>query len=580
MDQIFGYIERITFHNPENGYTVARLKQPRKSDLTTIVGNLPGIQAGESVRCLGAWKNNPTHGLQFAIEECHLEAPSDVLGIQKYLASGMVKGIGPKYAERIVNKFKEETLEIIDKHPNRLLKVEGIGKKRVETIKKCWSMQKSIREVMVFLQKYGVSPAYAQKIYRTFGDEAIDCVKENPFALAQKIAGIGFKMADTIAENMGFPKEGTQRIDSGIEYVLIELSGEGHVCAPKEEFLTKAEEILGVSREKIEERIQVLIGEEKIFIDEEFLFAKGLYLAEKGIARELARLQQERCNLRTVDTEKAVEWAQERLKITLAENQKEAVKKSLSEKVHIITGGPGTGKSTITKAILAVTSKLTHNIILAAPTGRAAKRMSEITRRSASTIHSLLKYDFKAGGFQRNRENPLECDLIIVDEASMIDTSLMYHLLRAIPGTARLVFVGDIYQLPSVGPGNVLKDMIESETIPVTCLTEIYRQAAGSRIITNAHKINAGEFPDIQTDYSSDFFFVRAEEPEEIVEKILNLVSERLPKRYRLDPINAIQVLAPMKKGIIGIENLNHRLQEKLNPATDVILQPGDVLPW
>lgn len=572
MDQIFGYIERITFANPENGYTVARLKQPRKSELTTIVGSLPGLAPGESVRLLGEWKNNPTHGLQFAVSECHVERPSDVVGIKKYLESGMVRGIGPIYAERIIEMFGIKTLDVIDQMPHCLLEVRGIGEKRVELIKRCWHEQKAIRSVMLFLQKYGVSPSFAQKLYKLYGDDTVERIQENPYTLAREIRGIGFKSADKIAQKLGFPKEATQRIDAGIEYVLLELSDEGHTCYPLAELKEKGEEMLGVA---IQDRIGVLEKEERIVIENDFVWIKGLWLCEKGIAREVNRLMAGACHLRRVDGLKAVKWAEDKLAIELALNQKEAVSRSLNEKLHIITGGPGTGKSTITKAILAITATLTRQIVLAAPTGRAAKRLSEITQREALTIHSLLQYSFVEKGFKHNRQNPLTCDLIIIDEASMIDTSLMYHLLKAIPDHARILLVGDVYQLPSVGPGSVLKDFIESEITAVTQLTEIFRQAAGSRIITNAHKINSGEFPDLSVEKKSDFFFVRADEPEQALEKIVHLVSVRLPKFYRLNPIDEIQVLAPMKKGIIGIENLNRTLQGVLNPQENGIMHGG-----
>jgi exodeoxyribonuclease V alpha subunit len=579
MDQIFGYIERITFYNQENGFTVARLKVPKKSDLVTVVGTMPGVQPGESVRLVGKWKMNTSHGMQFEVHECAVETPQDIVGIQKYLESGMVKGIGPIYAERIVQMFGTKTLDVIDQTPQFLLDVPGIGAKRVEKIQKCWKDQKAIRTVMIFLQKYGVSPSFAQKIYKVYGEKTIEELQQNPYVLAREIRGIGFKSADTIAEKMGMPKEATQRIDAGIEYALLELSEEGHTCYPIEPFCQKAQEMLGV---EVAHRIDALVEEQRIVKDQESIWIKGLWLCEQGIVRELRRLQNGPCKLRSVDQEKAVKWVEEKLHIALAEQQKKAVKQALSEKFLIITGGPGTGKSTITKAILAITEKLSRQIILAAPTGRAAKRMSEITKRQASTIHSLLQYDFTNKGFKRNKDNPIPCDLIIIDEASMIDTSLMYHLLKAIPHHARVVCVGDINQLPSVGPGTVLSDLIRSGKIPVTELNEIFRQAAGSRIITNAHRINRGEFPDLTAETRGDFFFLKAEEPKDVLEHIVALVTKRLPKSYRLDPIQDIQVLAPMKKGPIGTENLNQVLQQALNPQEDVVFHgayrfsPGD----
>ncbi len=570
MDQIFGYIERITYQNQENGFTVARLKQPRKNELTTIVGPLAGVGAGVSVRLLGDWKTSPSHGVQFEVKECQIEEPSDVVGIQKYLESGMIRGIGPVYAKRIVKRFGEKTLEVIDKTPHRLANVEGIGEKRLEQIKQCWQEHKSIREVMVFLQRYSVSPAYAHKIYKIYGDETTERLKENPYTLAQHIPGISFRTADTIAFKMGFPKDGEQRIDSGIDFVLSELAAEGHTCHPKSGLIEKAQQMLEVD---ISERLKVALTEERIMQRDDYIWSKKLWISERGIERELERLQNGQSLLRDVKVDKAINWVEKKLNLTLADLQKQAVISSLQEKLHIITGGPGTGKSTITNAILTITERLTPKIILAAPTGRAAKRMSEITGHPASTIHLLLKYDFKKGRFTKDRNDPLNCDLIIIDEVSMIDTTLMYHLLKAIPTHARVILVGDVNQLPSVGPGTVLQDLIKSKTIAVTTLSKIYRQAASSKIITNAHLINEGEFPDLTIDKDGDFFFIKAEEAEEVTQTIVDLVCKRL--RTRFHPFDEIQVLAPMKRGGCGIDTLNTSLQEKLNPQKDFLMSSG-----
>lgn len=567
MDQIFGYIERITFQNSDNGFTVARLKQPRKAELTTIVGNLPSLGAGESVRLLGTWKTNPTHGVQFDVKEFHIEEPSDLVGIQKYLESGMVRGIGPVYAKRIVKRFKEKTLEVIDKTPDRLANIEGIGEKRLEQIKNCWQEHKAIREVMVFLQRYSVSSAYAQKIYKVYGDDTVERLKENPYTLARFIPGIGFKTADTIAEKMGFPKDGIQRLDSAIDFILSECASEGHTCYPKQEFCERAQTLLGVC---IEQSLANAISQERVMEANEMIFSKRLWLCERGIEREIARIANARSTIREIKTDKAITWVEEKLNISLADMQKQAVITSLTKKLHIITGGPGTGKSTITNAILTITDKLTGDIILAAPTGRAAKRLCEITKKTASTIHLLLQFDFQKGRFKKDHTSPLNCDLIIIDEASMIDTSLMYNLLKAIPSHARVIFVGDINQLPSVGPGSILHDLITSQKTAVTTLNKIYRQAASSKIITNAHNINAGILPELTYDKSSDFFFIKAQEPEEVTSTIVNLVCKRL--RSRFDPFHEIQVLAPMKRGGCGIDLLNTTLQQHLNPQKEFLM--------
>lgn len=574
MEQISGYIERITFHNTENGYTVAQLQSPKRSSLVCIVGYMPGIQPGETVRCFGQWKNHLVHGQQFEVARFQVEAPADLIGIKKYLGSGLIKGIGKKYAARIVDRFGVDTLDIIESAPDKLLEIAGLGSKRVEKIKSCWGDQKAIRQVMVFLQGHGVSPAYAQKIFKAYGEQSVKKVQENPFALARDIFGIGFKTANTIAEKLGIPKESTQRIDAGIEYVLNQLSSDGHVCYPTDEFLQEAEKVLEVPLTLIEERLEPLRQDNHIELLDlvtygqirRFIWTKTLYMAENGIGRELRRLKRGASLLRTVDPTKAVDWVQEQLKIELAANQKQAIACAITGKLHIITGGPGTGKSTITNAILTIMEKLTQKIVLVAPTGRAAKRMSEITHRKASTIHSLLEFNFKVGGFKKNRDNPLDCDLIIIDEASMIDTYLMFSLLKALPDYARVIFVGDINQLPSVGPGNVLKDMIQSRSLSVTILNEIFRQAAGSAIITNAHLINRGQFPRLYNGQDSDFFFLESQESEGVLNEVIKLVSQRLPKKYGLDPTKEIQVLAPMKKGVIGTENLNRSLQQILNP--------------
>lgn len=575
MEEIHGFVDNILFSDDEKGFTVAKLKEPKKSELTCIVGYMPSLQPGETIRCKGSWKNHPQHGRQFEVASFSVEAPTDLLGIQKYLESGMIKGIGPVYAERIVKKFGTDTLKIIDESPKRLLEVSGIGEKRIEKIQICWKDQKSIRDVMIFLRGHDVSPSFAQKIFKTYGEKSIEKVQKDPFALAKEITGIGFKIADKIAKGLGMPPESPSRICGAIEHALWEMSSDGHVCYPRAELVQVVEEMLQLPSILIEANIQTLLDKGTIVQEKDLIWIKPLYLAEVGIGREIARIMQHPCRLRKVDLQKAIDWVEKQLEIKLAIEQKEGVAKGISEKVLLLTGGPGTGKSTITKAILAITEKLTSKILLAAPTGKAAKRMSEITKKKAYTIHALLEMDFASGGFKKNRNNPLSCELLVIDEASMIDTLLMNHLLKAIPSEARVIFIGDIDQLPSVGAGNVLKDLLSSECLPMTRLKQIFRQAAESQIITNAHRINQGLFPDLTLRKKGDFHFLAKETPEEILETILDLVQNRLPKAYHFHKFDDIQVLSPMKKGIIGTENLNAKLQESLNPSPSPLLRMG-----
>ncbi len=582
MDEIKGYIDTITFVSDETGFTVAKLQEEKKQEPTPIVGVLPSIQPGETIACQGEWKNHPSYGKQFSVSSYQTQYPATVLGIQKYLESGLIKGIGPVYAKKIVDKFGTNTLEVIDNTPQRLKEVPGIGKKRIEIIASCWLEQKSIRHVMIFLQSHQVSPAYAQKIYKRYGEQSIQKVKENPYQLAQDIFGIGFKIADNIARNLGFEKTSNKRIASGIEYVLIELTNSGHSCFLEEEFYPLAEKILEVDTSLILEvlkelvltnqviRTSFLIGEE----EKSFLWLKSYHYFETQIAKEIIRIKTSPCSIREVDKKKALDWVENQMHIKLAEEQKEAVLASLEEKIHIITGGPGTGKSTITKAILEITSWLTQKITLAAPTGRAAKRLSQITRKKASTIHSLLEFDFSQKGFKKNKENPLECDLLIIDEASMIDSMLMVFLLQAVPSHTRILIIGDSDQLPSVGAGYVLNDLIKSQTLPVTRLKRIFRQAQGSKIIYNAHRINEGIFPDLSSP-DDDFQFYEIKDHQEIQNKLIDLVSNVIPKEKRFHPIDDIQILTPMRKGGLGIDILNPLMQETLNPSNKPFFKGG-----
>jgi exodeoxyribonuclease V alpha subunit len=575
MDEVKGSVEAIVYCQPENGFTVARLKEAGKKELSVIVGTLPSLQPGETVSCSGAWKMHPSHGRQFEVTDYSVEMPSDLAGIQKYLESGLVKGIGPVYAKKIVERFGPDTLKVIEEMPERLYEIQGLGVKKIESLKESWRQQRSIRDVMIFLRTHGVSPAYAQRIYKVYGNESIQKVKENPYRLAKDVSGIGFKLADLAAQKLGFALHSPERLAAGIQFVLWELTGEGHTCYPQKDFLPLAIAALDVAPELLEAEIAALVEKRTLVKKNDFLWLGPFHGYEQGIARDLDSLKAGLEAIKPIDGPRAADWAEELLKIRFALQQKEAVIASLTEKVHIITGGPGTGKSTITNAILRVMEKRTGKIFLAAPTGRAAKRLTQITHRKAFTLHALLEMDFATGGFKRGRDYPLDCDLIIVDEASMIDTPLFFHLLRAIPTHARLLLVGDIDQLPSVGPGTVLRDLIASGLVGVTRLTEIFRQARGSRIITNAHRINQGEFPSLDTSEESDFHFIEAESPEAIKQIIMELVVREIPKRWKFHPIDDIQVLSPMKKGGIGVEQLNVSLQELLNPSSQPLFRAG-----
>ena len=583
MPIIYGFLERITYHNEENDFVVAKLQEKGKRELTTIVGNLTAINPGESLKLTGRWVHNKKFGEQFQVETYQVTVPATVHGIRKYLGSGLIKGIGPIMAERIVKEFALDTLEVIEKTPERLSDVDGVGPKRIAMITKAWEEQKEIKEIMIFLQGHGVSVGYSAKIYKQYRDRSIEVVKENPYRLAQDIDGIGFITADRIAQNIGIAPNSLIRAKAGVIYVLNELTEEGHVYYPETDLVHKAKEILKVDQEIIAKAIMELSRGKEIFIEDISNGQKAVYLtpfhvAETGISQRLRRLKESPSNIRPIYPEKAIEWVQQKLNIELAEKQKEAVLLAANSKVLIITGGPGTGKTTIITAILKIFQQLKLRILLAAPTGRAAKRMSEATGWESKTIHRLLEFSPQKGGFKKDQDNPLEADVVVIDEASMMDTLLTYHLLKAIPSQAHLILVGDVDQLPSVGPGNVLRDIIDSCIFTVVRLTEIFRQAQTSMIIVNAHKVNQGEFPilkEIDKKEITDFYFIQEEDPEKALNQILMLCGERIPKHFGFHSIRDIQVLTPMHKGVIGAINLNIELQKELNPEQQGITHGG-----
>ncbi len=557
-------VERITYQNPENGYSVLKVKVKGYNDLVTLVGNLLEVPVGSVLLCRGEWKVDKCYGSQFVAATWEETMPATVYGIEKYLGSGLVKGIGPRFARAIVQRFGTETIDIIETEIERLYEVPNIGRKRVAKIRESWEKQKDIKNVMLFLQGYGVSTAYAAKIYREYGKESIDKVKENPYRLADDIWGIGFKTADGIAAKMGYEKEDPRRCRSGILYTQGQLSDEGHVYAGEEQLVKTAGQLLEAGETAIRDTLAGMLQAEDLILDKDAIYLPPFYHAECGTSRRLRDLAESTgrslfdglFDPSSLTAETGIEYD---------EVQLAAIRQAVTSKVMVLTGGPGTGKTTTTQGIIAALKKAGLRVLLAAPTGRAAKRMSEATGMEAKTIHRLLEYN-PQDGYKRNDENPLEGDALIVDECSMIDILLMNNLLKAVPVGMRLVFVGDIDQLPSVGAGNVLRDIIDSQRIPVVRLVCIFRQAQKSRIVMNAHAINQGRFPDTSNGRDTDFFFMREDDPERAAETIVRLVKERLPRAYRESP-DRIQVLTPMQRGVVGAANLNLLLQQALNPS-------------
>jgi exodeoxyribonuclease V alpha subunit len=568
VEKLSGVVERITFNNEENGFCVIKIKSKGFADLVTLVGNMAAVRVGAVVSVTGQWKHDAKYGKQFLVENYTEAVPATIAGIEKYLGSGLIKGVGPVNAKRIVKVFKEKTLEIIEEAPDKLVEVEGIGRKRVEMIKKAWQEQKEIKNVMLFLQSQGVSTAFGVKIYKTYGDNSIEVVRDNPYRLAEDIWGIGFKTADRIARQMGYDPTSYERCRAGLAYVLNELSGDGHCYAVREVLVIEATEILEVDREHLEAAIDKMVGEKSLIMAEDSaLYLPPLFYSELGVARKIKEIARQPTRFAGKDITSIITQVERENKVSYDQIQLEAVRWAAESKFMVLTGGPGTGKTTTTLAIIKVFEKLGAKVLLAAPTGRAAKRMAEATGMEARTIHRLLEYKPQEG-FQKNEENQLKCDVLILDETSMVDIVLMYNLLKAVPKEAVVVLVGDVDQLPSVGPGNVLRDTIASGIVKVVQLTRIFRQAQGSLIVTNAHRINRGEFPFLKGDKGSDFFFIAEDDPEKMAEQIVALCSRRLPGYYRIDPVDDIQVICPMNRGVVGAYNMNQVLQQALNQAT------------
>ena len=609
METLQGILERIVYEHPDTGYTVGRLSARDHSELITVVGNLASLNPGESLLLQGEWVDNARYGRQFQIEKYETILPANVVGLRKYLGSGLIKGIGPKMATRIVQKFGMDTMDIIEHDPEKLARIPGIGRHRVKIIKEAWEAQREIKNVMIFLQSHDVSTTHAAKIYKTYENDAIAVVTENPYRLADDIYGIGFVTADTIAQKLGIDKDAPHRVQAGIKYVLSQKADEGHVFQHHNALIEACQTMLEQEPEAIEEGVRALIEKEEVMgpgladpihADEEVAVGEPLgsygsssqaiseqpttnshsaiylapfYYAELGVANQFLRLlSNEKRDLNyggskasSSTADAALTRLEQEMGIRFAPQQREAIHTAMTTRAMILTGGPGTGKTTTTVGMIRLFESQGRHITLTAPTGRAAKRLSETTGGEAKTIHRLLEFSPQINGFKRNRQNPLDTDVVIVDETSMVDLVLMNRLMQAIRPSTSIILIGDVDQLPSVGAGNVLKSLIDSQRIPVIKLTDIFRQAQESLIVMNAHRINKGDFPELTGDPDRNFFFIEEEDPEEIVELICSLIADRLPQHYDYHPIDDIQLLCPMRRGVLGTESLNKRLQEVLN---------------
>ena len=572
VEHLDGSVERVTFHSQESGFCVLRIRVRGQRELVTVVGNAATVSPGEYVECTGTWVNDRNYGLQLKAGSLKVVPPSTLEGIEKYLGSGMVRGIGPHFARKLVQAFGEQVFHIIEQTPQRLTELEGIGPKRKARVVDAWAEQKAVREIMVFLQSHGVGTARAVRIYKIYGDAAIQRVRENPYRLALDIHGIGFKTADVIAQQLGVPRDSLLRAQAGVRHVLQEWSAQGHCAAGHEQLVEQAVTLLEIPELVIRQAVEQELQEKNLVAEtiagQLCVFLTPLYRAEVGLAQQLSRLLRGAPPWGCIDPEKAIPWVEAGTGLKLSESQREAVSRAINAKVAVITGGPGVGKTTVVNSILKIVRAKRMRVLLCAPTGRAAKRLAESTGLEAKTIHRLLEFDPQQRGFKRDYDNPLHADLVVIDELSMVDVVLMNQFLRAIPERAALLLVGDVDQLPSVGPGAVLADVIASGCVPTLRLSEIFRQAANSRIITNAHRINQGQMPErpCEPAVSSDFYFIPADTVEEIHSKLMHVVVERIPRRFGLEPVRDIQVLTPMNRGGLGARALNLELQQRLNP--------------
>ena len=572
-ENLVGTIERVTFHNPDNGFAVLKIAVKGRREVATVVGHLAFAIPGEYVEAAGQWVVSRDHGQQFKADSIRTTHPGSPEGMQRYLGSGLIKGIGPHFAGRLVETFGDQVFEVIEHHADRLTEIRGIGKTRQERITLSWQEQRVVREIMVFLHSYGVGTARAVRIYKTYGEDAIGIVKANPYRLAHDIRGIGFKTADEIARRLGIERESPLRARAGVGHTLLELRGEGHCAFPQDQLWKKASELLEIEEDIVRAATEHEIGEGHLVRDkigdEPWIYLASLYGAEVTLAARVRELQAGTHPLPSINVEKALAWVESCVRLRLAQAQRDAIASAATSKVLIVTGGPGVGKTTIVDSILRIFSAKGLECLLCAPTGRAAKRLSETTGREAKTIHRMLEYDPANHGFKRNTDNPLKGDLVLIDEVSMMDLPLAHAIIQAVPREAALILVGDVDQLPSVGPGLVLADLIDSGVVPTVRLTEIFRQAAESQIVQAAHQVNSGKIPNLRPqEGEGDFYFVAAEEPEIAVDRIVQVVTDRIPGRFGLDAVQDIQVLTPMNRGDLGSRNLNQLLQAKLNPPT------------
>ena len=576
LEQLRGEVERLVYSSEESGFTICRLVVPGRRDLVTVAGTMPGIQPGERLHLRGRWINHPVHGYQFRADSYSSQLPASANAVRRYLASSLVKGIGPVLAGRLVDCFGDDTLRVIDEQPERLTEAPGVGPRRVESIKRAWEEQQEIRNVMLFLQGHGVSAAYSTRIYRTYGQDAVRVVQENPYRLAQDVRGIGFITADKIARQMGIDEHSPHRAQAALEHLLLERSGEGHVFVPNAELLDLCQSRFDIPEDLLTAAVGSLRQAGRTVLDGEAVFLRGLYVAERAVADSIGALVASPGQRREFDATAAVDWASRRMGMVLTGEQRQAVHEAVTQKVFVLTGGPGTGKTTILRAVISILEALGQRVALAAPTGRAAKRLGEAAGREAQTLHRLLEFKPGEGRYGRDAERPLDADAVVVDETSMLDIVLCHQLLQAVPRHASVLFVGDADQLPSVGPGKFLGDVLKSGVVPFVRLERIFRQGDRSGIVEAAHRVNQGRLPSLgSSGFQGDFYFVEADDPEAAANAVVRICAERIPARFGLHPIRDVQVLCPMNRGAVGVHQLNDRLREALNPAGTEVTRFG-----